>query len=125
MNKSELHLSRNDYEKLGTNFINFIRTNYIWLPETNKKANIDIGASSTSSTLNEKSEIDDLIVDRITNADLKFLCRRDLNKIVVGHLNINSIRNKLGFLAAQVKGNIDILMISEKKIDESFPSSQF
>ena len=28
-------------------------------------------------------------------------------------------------LAHQVKGNIDIVMISETKLDESFPSSQF
>ena len=48
-----------------------------------------------------------------------------MNKIVVGHLNINSIRNKFDFLAHQVKGNIDILMISETKLDESFPPSQF
>ena len=75
--------------------------------------------------MNEKSEIDNEIVDHITNADLKSLRIRNLNKIVVDHLNINSIRNKFDFLAHQVKGNIDILMISETKLDESFPSSQF
>ena len=48
-----------------------------------------------------------------------------MNKIVAGHLNINSIRNKFYFLAHQVKGNTDILMISETKLDESFPPSQF
>ena len=91
-----------------------------------KKPVIDIGVSSTSSTLNEKSDIDNEIIDDITNADLKSLRIRNLNKIVVGHLNINSIRNKLYFLAHQVKGNIDILlMISETKVDKSFPPSQF
>ena len=75
--------------------------------------------------MNEKSDIDNEIVDHITNADLKSLRIRNLNKIVVGHLNINSIRNKFDFLAHQVKGNIDILMISETKLDESFPPSQF
>ena len=48
-----------------------------------------------------------------------------MNKIVVGHLNINSIRNKFDFLAHQVQGNIDIPMISETKHDESFPLGQF
>ena len=125
LNKSKLHFNRNGYEKLGKNFVNFIRNNYTWLNETNKKANIDIGVSSTSSTLNEKSEIDNEIVDHITNADLKSLRIRNLNKIVVGHLNINSIRNKFDFLAHQVKENIDILMMSETKLDKSFPPSQF
>ena len=125
LNKSKLHLNRNGYETASKNFVNFILNNYNLLPETNKKANIDIGVSSTSSTLNEKSDIDNEIVDHITNADLKSLRIRNLNKIVVGHLNINSIRNKFDFLAHQVKGNIDILMISETKLDESFPPSQF
>ena len=61
-------------------------------------------------------------IDLIFGAPLRI---RNLNKIVVGHLNINSIRNKFNFLAHQVKGNIDILMISETKLDESFPPSQF
>ena len=74
--------------------------------------------------MNEKSKIDNEIVDHITNADLKSLHIRNLNKTVVGHLNINSIRNKFDFLAHQVKGNIDILMISETKLDEGFPPSK-
>ena len=48
--------------------------------------------------------------------------RRDsLNKIIFAHLNINSIRNKFDQLADLVKGKIDVLMISESKIDDSFP----
>ena len=43
----------------------------------------------------------------------------NLNRLTFAHLNINSIRNKFEFLSTQVKGNIDILMISETKIDDS------
>ena len=113
LNKSKLHLNRNGYEKLGKNSVNFIRNNYTWFLESNKKANIDIGVSSTSSTLNEKSEIDNKTVEYITNIGLKSLRIRNLNEIVVGHLNINLIRNKVNFFAYQVQGNIDLLMISE------------
>ena len=48
--------------------------------------------------------------------------------IIIAHLNINSFRNKFNFLAVLadiVKDNIDILMISESKLDDSFPDSQF
>ena len=48
-----------------------------------------------------------------------------MNKIIVDQLNINSIRNKFDFLATQVKGSIDILMIQESKFDESFPAGRF
>ena len=60
-----------------------------------------------------------------SNKDLKSLRLRNLNKIVVGHLNINSTRNKFDFLAYQVQGNTDILMISGAKLDESFLLGQF
>ena len=39
-------------------------------------------------------------------------------------MNINSIRNKFELLSEQVKGNVDVLMISETKIDDSFPVGQ-
>ena len=61
----------------------------------------------------------------MTNTHLKSIRIRNLNKIVIGHLNINSLRNKFDFLVTQVKGYIDILMISETKLDESFPIGQF
>ena len=40
-------------------------------------------------------------------------------------MNINSIKNKFEFPADQVKGKIDVLMISETKIDESFTQGNF
>ena len=43
----------------------------------------------------------------------------------MAHLNMNSLRNKLEFPISLIKGNIDVLMISEAKLDESFPTSQF
>ena len=38
-------------------------------------------------------------------------------------MNINSIRNKFG--KEKIKGNVDVLMISETKINDSFPVGQF
>ena len=40
-------------------------------------------------------------------------------------MNLNFIRNKFEFLTEQVKGKMDILMISETKSDESFPQRNF
>ena len=47
------------------------------------------------------------------------------NRLVIAHLNINSIRNKFESLKLLVIDNIDILVISETKIDDSFPTPQF
>ena len=46
-------------------------------------------------------------------------------KIHIGHLNINSIRNKFDSIMDIVGGQQDIFLISETKIDSSFPDSQF
>ena len=37
----------------------------------------------------------------------------------------NFIRNKFDHLYAITKGNVDVLMLSETKLDESFPSIEF
>ena len=44
---------------------------------------------------------------------------------IVAHLNINSQRNKFDSLVDQIKGKVDILVISETKLNESFPVGQF
>ena len=65
----------------------------------------------------------------ITNDDFKTKLKdiriTNLNRIVISHININSSRNKFELLAEAVMGNVDILMVTERKIDESFPTSQF
>ena len=56
---------------------------------------------------------------------LKAIRKHNLNRIVVAHLHINSLRNKSDYLIEQITGNIDILMILETKLDSSFPTGQF
>ena len=57
--------------------------------------------------------------------DLKALRLKNFNKLILAHLNINSLRNKFEFLISLIDDNIDILMISETKLDQSFPTNQF
>lgn len=49
----------------------------------------------------------------------------NVNRILIGHININSVRNKFDRLTSMIKGNTDILMISETKLDSSFTNAQF
>ena len=55
---------------------------------------------------------------------LGFLTKKHPNRVIIGHINISSIRNKFDHLIAITKGNVDVLMISETKLGESFPSIQ-
>ena len=56
---------------------------------------------------------------------LKTLRSDNLNKLIFANININFIRNKFEFLSTLMKGNIDVLMVSETKIDNSFPVGDF
>ena len=50
---------------------------------------------------------------------------RNLNRLIFGQININSVRNKFELLFSLISNNIDVLLISETKIDNTFPVSQF
>ena len=56
---------------------------------------------------------------------LKNIKSDNANKIIIGHLNINSIRNKFECLKYMIDKNVDLLLISETKLDETFPEQQF
>ena len=47
------------------------------------------------------------------------------NRLIIAQLNINSLRNKFDSLVQMLHNNLDILLISETKIDSSFPTAQF
>ena len=46
-------------------------------------------------------------------------------KLILGHLNINSIRNKFDGVKFVIDSKSDTLLISETKFDDSFPTAQF
>ena len=50
---------------------------------------------------------------------------KNWKKLLIGQLNINSLRNKFDLVTYQIKDNVDILMITETKLDESFPIEKF
>ena len=56
---------------------------------------------------------------------LKEMKAQSSDKLILGHLNINSIRNKFEALKFIIDNNIDIFLISETKLDDSFPTAQF
>ena len=51
--------------------------------------------------------------------------KNNFNRLICAHLNINSVRSKFDLLSDIIKNNVDILMISEKELDSSFPNEQF
>ena len=56
---------------------------------------------------------------------IKKLRIRNPNKIIIGNLNINSLPNKFEQLKDIVMQHIDILVLTETKLDDTFPTAQF
>ena len=56
---------------------------------------------------------------------LKDISQKNLGKIVIGRLNINSIREKFDSLIEITTGNMDIIMISEKNQMRVFQKINF
>ena len=56
---------------------------------------------------------------------LSELRSNNIGQIIIAHLNINFLQNKYEALKLLIQDNIDIIMLSETKIDDSFTSSQF
>ena len=71
--------------------------------------------------------LESLDVESATNCRrfLKSLRTSNPEKLVFAHLNINSVRNKFEMLSDQTKDNIDVLLVSETKIDYSFLIGSF
>ena len=72
-----------------------------------------------------KSKLPSKSVNSVSVGSIRDVRKRNLKRIILGHLNINSVRNKFDLLVDQIKGNVDIMVISETKLDESFPNGQF
>ena len=53
------------------------------------------------------------------------LRKKYFNHPIIGNLNINSLPNKLEDLKVLIKGKVDIIVITESKLDHAFPDSSF
>ena len=50
---------------------------------------------------------------------------QNLNNIIIGTLNINSLANKFDYLKHVINSNLDIFILQETKLDSSFPVNRF
>ena len=72
---------------------------------------------------NTNDKIPKTVIDIAQAKQIRYL---NINNAMIGHLNINSIRNKLNELKILSKDLMPtVLTISKTKVDDSFPNIQF
>ena len=117
----KLNLNSKWNTAFAKNLINFIEN---W-NESLKNSDFIKESSSVESSTTDCKSISPISKDLDKNKSLRQFCKLYPNKLKITHIIINPIRNKLDLLSDQVKGNVDILMISETKIDKNSPICQF
>ena len=106
---------------LSKNTLSFEKINISNL-NSEKLDNSEINLTYPSNRSNSRS---------INNASLNSLSElsklrlHNVNRVLIGNLNINSIKNKSDHLKGTALKCIDILNLTETKLDETFPISQF
>ena len=49
---------------------------------------------------------------------------KHVNNVIIGQLNVNSIANKLDDIRTIIPGNVDVMIFTETKLDDSHPTSE-
>ena len=105
-------------------------------PELSMISNNDIKESSSAivEAISDSQTIDTGSLDNTFNKNvdpnivlshLKSLKVKNQNRMIIAHLNINSISSKFDQPSYQIRTTVDILVVGETKLDDSFPQSQF
>ena len=78
--------------------------------------------SNTSTDTGDHSNGNEMADTNITS--LNETRKKYVNNVVIGHLNINSLANKFEALKVIIVDKLDILVLVETKLDDSFPEKQ-
>ena len=135
-----IHLNQKGTHILASNFVTFINNifNVNWLYRescltencnskclsgNNINRNIKLSNNSDSvlsplTNINEETDEDALGI-------LNKRRRDNCDRLIFGNLNINSINSKFDQMKFLLQGKVDILVLSETKLDNSFPTNQF
>ena len=115
LNSSRLLLNRKGANILSSSFTQYISKVFKWQLSSNTSyCNISESDFEADKSSNLKQ------AEENCRRALNFLQKDNLEKLIFVHLNINSIRNKHDYVSEQIRGNVDILLVSETKIDDSF-----
>ena len=76
--------------------------------------------NGNESIIQDESQKCENLIDSLFN-----IRKYHSNKIIMAHININSLRNKFDMFTNSVSEYIDILMISETKLDDTFPHALY
>ena len=114
----KLHLNKKSNSLLANNFLKYLRSTF-W---------DHVGSNCFEVNVHEyesKLDIPHRLSDAVSERSLEVIRTKNPNGIVLAHLSISSSRNKFDILTDHISGNADVMVISETKLEDSFPEIQF
>ena len=109
-------MSLGDLKKTGSNS-DFVY--YDINKPMDKNQNLRNNTTEFSETFQRSMEPDD------AQSIIRGIKIKNINRLMIGCLNINSLASKFDFLKEIISNNLDILIVLETKLDDSFPTNQF
>ena len=104
---TEISISMRGWSEIS----DFLTGNFLQrAPNTRDMSTQDLASNDSVLTSNEESP----------QMFLQSLRLKNIDRILIGHLNINSIPNKIEHLNYIVRDRADIFLVSETKIDKVF-----
>ncbi|MCH2406024.1 MAG: hypothetical protein MK200_07515 [Nitrosopumilus sp.] len=90
-------------------------------------ANNSFGSASTSINDIFSNSSNESVQHTADNAIaiLNDIRKKYINNVLIGHININAIANKFDALKVIIENRLDVLVLVETKLDDSFPEQQF
>ena len=88
--------------------------------DANTDLTCGLSNQNNQSFITKNSENSDNVYTTLKNVRIKHP-----KKLIIATLNINSLANKFEQLKTMIMGNIDIIILTETKLDDTFPTSQF
>ena len=105
-----------------THVLSEVNNNYETFFSTNEEND-----SATSYEIRCNKTVENLKVNKNDEPCvlLSNIRKKNLNRVIIGHININHLAGKFEDLKYLIKDKLDVLVITETKIDDSYPSGQF
>ena len=110
-NISGLPLNSKWQSQFNENFASLLNTldSVNWHKDQNSKVN-----KAINTKVSEDSVATDNEIDGFTKVGI--LCKKHIKKLLFGHLNTNSLKNKREFLEPLIRNHFDKFLVSEKNL---------
>ena len=108
----KLYLNKRRNSVLANNFIKYLGSSFWILDDFScvRDFQTEYGSQQLlSSRING-------FTNNVSEKTLRLIRQENLNRIIIAHLNINSLRNKFDLRANQIIGNVGVLGLSETKL---------